>query len=140
MTMKEIILEILNEIEKKDSVVSIAGGRGYSAGKAYPSKSVGVLQLLGHEEGEKQENLVKDYFDNSRGRSVRRRYFAFALPKQAKAFTLPGIKTIVATETISSKNTDNKVTAEWRYYVSSHNKSNPKLHSYIRNHWSIENE
>ena len=55
MTMKEIILEILNEIEKKDSVISIAGGRGYSAGKAYPSKSVGVLQLLGHEEGEKQE-------------------------------------------------------------------------------------
>jgi hypothetical protein len=45
--LKKIILQLLHEIEKKDSNVTIAGGRGYSVGKAYPSKGVGVLRLLG---------------------------------------------------------------------------------------------
>ncbi len=45
--LKKIILQLLHEIEKKDNNVTIAGGRGYSVGKAYPSKGVGVLRLLG---------------------------------------------------------------------------------------------
>jgi len=52
---KELILEILNEIEKKETNLSIAGGKGYGAGKTYPNKSVSVLQMLGYEEGEDQE-------------------------------------------------------------------------------------
>lgn len=53
--LKELIFEILNEIEKRESNLSIAGGRGYSAGKAYPNNTVGVLKMLGNEEGESQE-------------------------------------------------------------------------------------
>ena len=53
---KKLILEILNEIEKKDSNVNVAGGKGYGTGKVYPDKTVGVLKMLGHEEGEEQEN------------------------------------------------------------------------------------
>lgn len=53
--LKELIFEILNEIEKRESNISIAGGRGYGAGKAYPDNTVGVLKMLGHEEGESQE-------------------------------------------------------------------------------------
>lgn len=53
-----IINEILNEIEKKESILSVAGGRGYGTGKPYPNKSVSVLQLLGHEEGQAQEEYV----------------------------------------------------------------------------------
>ena len=53
--LKELILQILNEIEKKETNLSIAGGRGYGTGKAYPNKTVGVLQMLGSEEGEKKE-------------------------------------------------------------------------------------
>jgi hypothetical protein len=58
--IKLIILEILNEIEKKDTILTVAGGRGYSAGKAYSNKSVGVLRLLGYEEGE-PESEEKEY-------------------------------------------------------------------------------
>ena len=50
-----IILEILQEIEKKETNLTVAGGKGYGAGKAYPNKSVSVLKMLGHEEGEEIE-------------------------------------------------------------------------------------
>ena len=53
--LKELIFEILNEIEKRETNLSIAGGRGYGAGKAYPNNTVGVLKMLGHEEGEDQK-------------------------------------------------------------------------------------
>ena len=53
--LKEIILELINEIEKKETNLNIAGGKGYGAGKAYPNKTVSVLKMLGHEEGEEQE-------------------------------------------------------------------------------------
>ena len=52
---KELILEILNEIEKKETNLTVAGGRGGGTGKAYPNKTVGVLKMLGKEEGEEQE-------------------------------------------------------------------------------------
>jgi hypothetical protein len=58
--LKKIILQLLHEIEKKDSNVTIAGGRGYSVGKAYPSKGVGVLRLLGKvDEIEEKEEEVE---------------------------------------------------------------------------------
>ena len=53
--LKDIIIKILNEIEKKDTNLTIAGGKGYSAGKAYPNKSVGVLKLLGQEEADEEK-------------------------------------------------------------------------------------
>lgn len=56
--MLELIKQILNEIEKKETNLSIAGGRGYSAGKPYPNKSVSVLQKLGYEEGQTQNEYI----------------------------------------------------------------------------------
>ena len=53
--LRQLVLEILNEIEKKETNLNIAGGKGYGAGKAYPNKTVGVLKMLGHEHGESQE-------------------------------------------------------------------------------------
>ena len=47
------MLEILSEIEKKDTNLTVAGGKGYSAGKVYPNKTVGVLKMLGKEYKEK---------------------------------------------------------------------------------------
>ena len=54
--LHKLILEIIAEIEAKENNLSIAGGRGYSAGKVYPNKTVGVLKMLGksHEEKEKE--------------------------------------------------------------------------------------
>lgn len=53
--IKKIMLAILNEIEKKETNLSIAGGRGYGTGKPYPNKTVGVLKMLGYEEGDQKE-------------------------------------------------------------------------------------
>jgi hypothetical protein len=47
MNIYEIMISFLNEVESKESNVTIAGGKGYSVGKAYPSKGVGVTRLLG---------------------------------------------------------------------------------------------
>ena len=55
MITKEIILQILKEIEDNDNILRIAGGRGYGTGKAYPKKSVGVLSLLGDENNEEEK-------------------------------------------------------------------------------------
>lgn len=85
-----------------------------------------------------QENLIKDYFDDSHGRSVRRRYFAFDLPEEIKELGFAKMQTVVATETISSSNYKDGVTSEWRYYLTDHDKSQQKLPIYVRGHWSVE--
>ena len=55
MNVHELMLKILQEIEDKENNMRVAGGKGYSAGKAYPSKTVGVLKMLGDEKGEEAE-------------------------------------------------------------------------------------
>lgn len=92
------------------------------------------------EHGENKENLIHDEWDDSHGRCVRRRYFAYSLPENIKTGKFSEIKSIIATETISSKTHDTNVSAEWRFYITSHDIEKCDLHSYVRNHWSIENE
>ena len=55
MTIHDIMLAVINEIEKKETNLTIAGGRGLGPGKAYPNKTVGVLKLLGKEHKEEAE-------------------------------------------------------------------------------------
>lgn len=92
--------------------------------------------------GENDKNRLFDAFDNSHGRIIRRRYFAYDVRKLPEIQEWPEAKTVIAVETISSKNNDpnRKVSAEWRYYLSSHKCSNERLPGYIRNHWGIENK
>ena len=84
---------------------------------------------------------IADGFDESHGRLIRRRYFAFPVKTIEQVQGFSGIKSIVAVETISSfdKDVTRKVTAHWRYYISSHKHTNIKLAQYIRSHWAIEN-
>ena len=92
--------------------------------------------------GESDKNRLKDGFDDSRGRSIRRRYFGYDISKLPEIEEWSGAKTVVAVETISSKDNDQKRTrtAEWRYFLSSHHHLDNRLPGYIRNHWSIENK
>ena len=122
-----------------ESILSKGGEFVIGLKKNQPSLYNAVVDYS-KEHGEKPVNLIEDHFDDSHGRLVRRRYFAFPLPKEAEPFSLPGIKTIIATETISSEKNKPGTTDEWRYYVSSHEFANNKLASYVRNHWSIESE
>lgn len=121
-----------------ESILNKGGDYVIGLKKNQPSLYNAVVDYS-REYGEKTVNLIEDKFDDSHGRHVKRRYFAFPLPEKAKPFTLPGIRTIIATETISSEKNKPGTTAEWRYYVSSHEVSN-KLAFYVRNHWSIESE
>lgn len=97
---------------------------------------------LKEKEGENDAHRLSDAYEKQHGRVTRRRYFGY------DARTLPGIeewagaKSIIAVETISSKKNDpqKSVTAEWRYYLSSHPFKHPKMPDYIRHHWGIENK
>lgn len=55
MCIEDIIIEIITELTKQETSVSVTGGKGYAAGKVYPSSPVGVLTLLGSEENEEQK-------------------------------------------------------------------------------------
>ena len=92
--------------------------------------------------GESDDNRLFDAFDDSHGRLVRRRYFGYDVSKLPETKEWSGAKTVVAVETISSKNNDpkRKVSAEWRYYLSDHKSTDKCLPDYIRNHWGIENK
>jgi len=94
------------------------------------------------QEGESDSNRLYDAFDDSHGRSVRRRYFGYDVSKLEQISEWSAAKTVVAVETISSKDNDIKRTssAEWRYFLSSHKCTDKKLPAYIRNHWGIENK
>ncbi len=88
--------------------------------------------------GISQTNLVKDYFDDSHGRCVRRRYFSFDVPEEIRKLGFTKMQTVVAAETISSSKYKEGTTAEWRYYLTDHDKSHEKLPDYIKDHWQVE--
>lgn len=92
--------------------------------------------------GKSDDNKLHDSFDDSHGRCVRRRYFCYEIEKIPEAKDWIGAKSVIAVETISSQDNDPKrhVSAEWRYYLSSHEAKNTKMPDYIRNHWGIENK
>ncbi len=93
-------------------------------------------------EGENDKNRLFDAFDEGHGKLVRRRCFGYNISSLPETNDWYNAKTVVAVETISSKNNDpnHKVSSEWRYYLSSHASTNKELPKYIRNHWGIENK
>ena len=94
------------------------------------------------EKGATAANRLYDAFEQGHGRLVRRRYFGFDTTSLSQAQDWSGLASVIAVETISSKDNDpeHKVSSEWRYYLSSHHYTNEKLPEYIRNHWGIENK
>jgi predicted transposase YbfD/YdcC len=81
-----------------------------------------------------------DAFDDSHGRLVRRR--VFACPDAGVFATLadwPGLRAVLAVETIRGIPGRGKVTAEIRHYLSSAALPPEALAAAIRNHWKVEN-
>jgi predicted transposase YbfD/YdcC len=81
-----------------------------------------------------------DAFDDGHGRLVRRR--VFACPDAGVFGTLaawPGLRAVLAVETIRGIPGRGKVTAEIRYYLSSAALPPEALAVAIRNHWRVEN-
>src|SRR3954471_15494115 len=81
-----------------------------------------------------------DAFEDGHGRLVRRR--VFACPDPATFGTLkdwPGLRAVLAVETIRGIPGRGKVTAEIRHYLSSAELPPAALATAMRNHWRIEN-
>jgi predicted transposase YbfD/YdcC len=92
--------------------------------------------------GDQKTHCLSDYFDEFHGRTVRRRYFGYDICCLPEVKGWCDAQSIVAVETISSRKNDPKhrVTANWRYYLSSHKATQKSLPDYVRHHWSIENK
>ena len=87
-----------------------------------------------------RSRLCYDAFDESHGRLVRRRVFACSDAAALEALSeWPGLRSVLASETIRSVNGRPGVTAQARYFLSSRPASDEGLAEAIRRHWSIEN-
>ena len=83
---------------------------------------------------------VLDAFDESHGRLTRRRVFVHSAPTELKILEdWPGIKSILAVESIRMIKPHGRVTAEKRYFLSSVSVADERQIAAIRKHWSIEN-
>src|SRR5215203_4061430 len=81
-----------------------------------------------------------DAFDETHGRLVRRRVFVSTKAAALEALSpWPGLRTVLAIETIRSVNGTDKVESEIRYFLSSGADDPATLGAAIRMHWSIEN-
>jgi len=81
-----------------------------------------------------------DAFDDGHGRLVRRR--VFACPDVGVFASLedwPGLRAVLAVETICGVPGTSKVTAEIRHHISSSKLPPEALAAAVRNHWRIEN-
>ncbi len=81
-----------------------------------------------------------DAFDDTHGRLVRRRVFASTEAAALEALSgWPGLRTVLAVESIRSVNSAPKVESEIRYFLSSCPDSPAALGQAIRSHWAVEN-
>ena len=83
---------------------------------------------------------VLDTFDERHGRLTRRRVFVHAAPPELRVLEdWPGIKSILAVESIRMLKPQGAVTVAKRYFLSSVPTADERQIAAIRQHWSIEN-
>jgi predicted transposase YbfD/YdcC len=155
---KSVLPNIINQLHLTGTLVSI------DAGGCFPDIAQNIIDKQGHYllglKGNQKTSFeyVKDYFetnvfpvqskrspdydafDDSHGRSVRRRVFVCHIDiKDHQVLSKwPNISRLIAIETISTRE-NKKTTADFRYYISNSNKSPEFLAHSIRNHWAVEN-
>jgi predicted transposase YbfD/YdcC len=82
-----------------------------------------------------------DAFDDSHGRLVRRRVWTMTdlepLPALAQ---WPGLHSVIAVETMRTAHQHAPVTSDYRFYISSLERSATTFVTMIRQHWDIENK
>jgi len=108
--------------------------------KNHPGLYDQVEQYL-QEKAIRPENRLEDHFDDGHGRLVRRRYFAADITHLPICQEWKGLRSAIAVEVISSSpQKPGEVTAQWRYYLTSHSADTKALHLFVRHHWGIENK
>ena len=89
----------------------------------------------------RNENTFFDAFDTSHGRTVRRRLWVLRdLGGMAELEKWPGVHSIIVVETIRAAHSRDKVTSNYRFYLSSLVRSAADFAALIRQHWHFENK
>lgn len=90
---------------------------------------------------ENQSTPGHDCFDESHGRTVRRRIWVINNLEFMKTKELwPGLETIGVIESIRSEKYKEKISCEFRYYLSSTNLTAKEFGEAVQTHWSVENQ
>jgi predicted transposase YbfD/YdcC len=109
--------------------------KGYAAVKQH------FHQHIEHQVAWRTAENFFDAFDDSHGRTVRRRVWTItdlaSLPELAK---WPGLQTVIVVETIRMAHQHAPVTSDYRFYISSLVRSATTFGTMIRQHWDIENK
>ena len=109
--------------------------------KAYRAVKQHFHQHMEHQVAWRTAENFFDAFDDSHGRTVRRRVWAItdlkALPPLAK---WPALQAAVVVETIRAAYAGATVTSDYRIYISSVVRSATAFVTMIRQHWDIENK
>jgi predicted transposase YbfD/YdcC len=109
--------------------------------KAYTAVKQHFHQHIEHHLAWRSDENFFDAFDDSHGRTVRRRVWTItdltALPELAK---WPGLQSVIAVETIRMAHQHAPVTSDYRFYISSLVRSADAFVTMIRQHWDIENK
>ena len=109
--------------------------------KAYTAVKQHLHEHIEHQLAWRTAENFFDAFDDSHGRTVRRRVWTItdlaALPELAK---WPGLQSVIAIETIRMAHQHAPVTSDYRFYISSLARSATAFVAMIRQHWDIENK
>jgi predicted transposase YbfD/YdcC len=109
--------------------------------KAYAAVKQHFHQHIEHQLAWRTAENFFDAFDDSHGRTVRRRVWTItdltALPELTK---WPGLHAVIAVETIRMAHQHAPVTSDYRFYISSLVRSATAFVTMIRQHWDIENK
>src|SRR5262249_8987160 len=109
--------------------------------KAYAAVKQYFHQHIEHQLAWRHTENFFDAFDDSHGRTVRRRVWAITdfppLPALAK---WPGLQSVIVVETIRAAYAGAAVTSDYRIYISSLVRSATTFVTMIRQHWDIENK
>jgi predicted transposase YbfD/YdcC len=108
--------------------------------KAYMAVQQHFHQDIEHNFAWRDAQNFFDAFDDSHGRLVRRRVWSMTdlapLPALEK---WPGLQSVIAVETIRTAHQHAPVTSDYRFYLSSLERSADTFAMMVRQHWHIEN-
>jgi len=109
--------------------------------KAYVAVKQPFHQHVEHQLAWRTAENFFDAFDDSHGRTVRRRVWTITdlstLPELAP---WPGLQSVIVVETIRMAHQHASVTSDYRFYLSSLVRSATAFVAMIRQHWDIENK
>jgi predicted transposase YbfD/YdcC len=109
--------------------------------KAYTAIKAHFHQEIAHHLAWRKDENFFDAFDDTHGRTVRRRVGTITeltvLPELTK---WPGLQSVIAVETIRMAHQHAPVTSDYRFYISSLVRSATAFVRMIRQHWDIENK